>query len=492
MEAWSEVGANPAHPHDFHDVIHTTDAIHCYSFRFGARGRDALPDAAILHREDPQSFHTRKEWPKLKMSILDALLTQITKSCTVFSDKLAILGNLTDYPYRLHPSEAFQKQLSFSACALAMALFNGDLSPLFRGDSEFLEYDDKTEFLEYDDETDIPHSLLPSQSSLYAVAYGRPVYSRSQVQIMAGSKCLVLGGKLLVEGILWKIVPFTGLEGLEKTTEPIAKEGARDPIRFYFFQALVRRLIALGRIDLLELVVVSVMRRQLTSPLELVHLLNQLQAWSCNEQHWPMSIAEDSFLKRSPVSRNNIVHYRDGRTRKVVELLTCPDAGSDMAMCVLESDDSQPKDLLSHIYHAVQDGRPLALGECKVGDQTLVSLFTFDPPQHQWVLTPVNELEYEFGKNPWLHLELKNKFWCVKKSEHTVSVPDLQRASEILNLGEEKKKYFSDETFKVVTSGKRSSITGTWSSRLSRRGVLTIRDDGSWNITPLRQGTYSI
>ncbi|KAF8848424.1 hypothetical protein BDZ45DRAFT_605932, partial [Acephala macrosclerotiorum] len=64
------------------------------------------------------------------MSILAALFTQRQKACTVFSDKLAILGNLTGYPYRLHQSEAFQKQLSFSACALAMALFNGDLSPL--------------------------------------------------------------------------------------------------------------------------------------------------------------------------------------------------------------------------------------------------------------------------------------------------------------------------------------------------------------------------
>ncbi|KAF8848425.1 hypothetical protein BDZ45DRAFT_560524, partial [Acephala macrosclerotiorum] len=143
------------------------------------------------------------------------------------------------------------------------------------------------------------------------------------------------------------------------------------------------------------------------------------------------------------------------------------------------------------IHHAVLHRRPLALGECKVGDQTLVSLFMFDPSQHQWILTPANELEYEFGKNPWLHMHPKDTFWCVTKGEQTVSGADSQRASEILNLGADGEKHFLNETLKVVTSGTRSSITGTWSPRLSRRGVLTIGDDGSWNMIPLGQGTRS-
>ncbi|OCL01492.1 hypothetical protein AOQ84DRAFT_402303 [Glonium stellatum] len=402
------------------------------------------------------------------MSILAALFTQRQKACTVFSDKLAILGNLIGYLYRLYSNEAFQKQLSFSAYALAMALFNGDLSPLFTNDLAFLEYNG---------EADVPRGLLLSQTHLHTLAGGRSAPSRNRAQVTAGSKCLVLGGKLLVEGILWRIISFTDLKGLEKTTEPIAKEDTRDPIRFYFFQTLVRRLVVLERIDLLELVVAFVMWRQLTSSLELVHL-NELQAWSCNEQHWPTKIAEESFLERIPAPREiKYLKYRDAR-------------GLDYALEELESNDSQPRDLLSHIHHAILHRRPLALEECNVEDQTLVSLFMFDSSQHQWILTPVNELEYEFGKNPWLHMHPKNTFWCVIKGEQTVSGADSQRASEILNLGADGEKHFLNKTHKVVTSGTRSSITGTWSPRLSRRGVLTIGDDGSWNIISLGQATY--
>ena len=481
METRPEVRASLAHLLIATINLIRLTAMNCHSFRFGAQGRNFLPDVTIPDCEDPQSSHTRQEWPTLRMGILAALPTQLEAACTVFSDKLAILGNLTGYPYRLHPSEAFHKRLSFSACALAMALFNGDLSPLF------------TNNLAYLGETNIPRSLLLSQTSFHMLAGGRSAHSSNRAQVTAGSKCLVLGGKLLVEGILWRIVPFTDLEGLEKTTEPIAKEDKKDPIRFYFFQALVRRLISLGRIDLLELVVVSVMRRQLTSPLELVHLLNELQAWSCDEQHWPANIAEESFLERLPAPRNTEIRLANGRSKKLVQYLKYRDArGLDYALGEFESDDSQPKDLLSHMYHAVQDRRPLALGECKVRDQTLVSLFMFDPSQYQWVLTPVNELEYEFGKNPWLHVHLKDTFWCVTKGEQTASVADLKRASEILNLGADGEKHFSNETFEVVTSGTGSHISGTWSPRLSRRGILTIGDDGSWNMVPLGQGTCSV
>jgi hypothetical protein len=415
------------------------------------------------------------------MSFLAALSIQRQKACSVFSDKLAILGNLTDYPYRLYPSKAFEEQLSFSACALAMALFNGDLSPLFTNDMAYVEHGGKA---------DVQRGLLLSQTCLYTLTDGRSPYSRTRARLTAGSKCLVLGGKLLVEGLLWKIVPFTDLKDLEMAAKAVATNDNRHPIRFHFFQRLVRKLVALKRIDLLELVVASVMQRQLSSPLEMVHFLNDLQAWARNEQLWPKNIAEDSFLERAPAPLGMTVVDSNGRKRKVVQYRTFKDArGVDFALANLEPDDSEPpSDLLSHIHHAVLNRRPLALGECKVGDQTLVSLYMFDPSEHQWVLTPLDELDYEFGKNPWLHMHARDTFWCVTKDDQTIPDAHSRRAAEVLNLGADGEKYLSNETLKVVTSGTRLHISGTWSPRLSRRGVLTIGDEGVWKMVPLGQG----
>jgi len=52
------------------------------------------------------------------------------------SDKLAILGNLTSYSIRINTHYAIKSRLSFSACVIAMALYNGDLTPLFAGATE--------------------------------------------------------------------------------------------------------------------------------------------------------------------------------------------------------------------------------------------------------------------------------------------------------------------------------------------------------------------
>jgi hypothetical protein len=53
------------------------------------------------------------------------------KRCRFVSDKLAILGNLTGYPIRINSDHVVDRNLSFSACAIAMALYNGDLSLVF-------------------------------------------------------------------------------------------------------------------------------------------------------------------------------------------------------------------------------------------------------------------------------------------------------------------------------------------------------------------------
>jgi hypothetical protein len=455
--------------------------IHHYSFRFGARGCDNNSDQSYSKGCDPQPVRTQQKQPRLRMSLQAALSILHHKGCSVFSDKLAILGNLTDYPYRLYPSKAFEKQLSFSACALAMALFNGDLGPLFTND---------TAYLQQSDGTDLQRGIFLSQDCLLSVANGRSAYSRFRGKLSAGSQCLVLGGKLLVEGLLWKIVPFTDLNDLEMGADAVAADESRHPVRFCFFQKLVRKLILLDRIDLLELVVASVMQRQLSSPLEMVHFLNDLQAWARNEQHWPKNIAEESFLSCIPAQHGPMAIDARGQKRKIVQYRTFKNArGVDFALCDLEPDESgPPSDLLSHIHRAVLHKLPLAMGECKVGDQTLVSLYMFDPSEHQLVFTPLAELGYEYGTNPWLHMHAKDTFWCVTKDEQAVTALHMQRATEILNLGAGGEKHLSNGILKVEFSGARLHITGTWSPRLSAKGVLVIGDERTWKMLPLGQG----
>jgi hypothetical protein len=446
------------------------------------------PDGAAPSSKDPVTPHTRHELsPKLQMSIVGALAIQQFKACTVFSDKLAILGNLTGYQYRIHPGEAAEKRLGFSACVLAMALFNGDLGVLFSDDFAFTRDGVKT-----------PAGLLRGETSLSRLTNERSAHSRNKGRIMAGNPCLINGGRLLVKAVLWRIVPFT-LDGLENEIacpeEGINVRSKNDPIRFHFFQALVRRLMELGRMDILELVVTSAMRRQLASPLELVHILNELQAWFRNERAWPMGIADETYLETHPPPKGMEIVFQNGKKGKVREWVRDPNArGMDIAIARMEHEndgsDTEPGDILSHIHHAVMHGQPIALGTCEVEGSTLASIFTLDPCHHKWVLTPLDELDYVFGRNPWLHMFPKDAFWCCEKLEESIPDSRVQEAYGMLKtnlIGEER---ISDTVLTVTTTGARSSITGVWSPRLSRRGVLTIGEGGSsWETIPLDQGT---
>jgi len=447
------------------------------------------PDGAAAPSSSATPPHTRHALsPKLQMSVVGALVIQQFKACTVFSDKLAILGNLTGYQYRIDPGKAAEKRLGFSACVLAMALFNGDLSVLFSHDFAFTRDGVKT-----------PTGLLRGETSLSRRTNERSAHSRNKGQIRAGNPCLVKGGRLLVKAVLWRIVPFT-LDGLENEIacpeKGIYARSKKDPIRFHFFQALARRLIELGRVDVLELVVTSAMRRQLASPLELVHILNELQAWFRNERAWPMGIADETYLETHPPPKGQEFVFQNGKKGKICEWVRDPNArGMDIAIARMEYDgsDTEPGDILSYIHHAVTHGRPIALGTCEVEGSTLASIFTLNPCHHEWVLTPLDELDYVFGRNPWLHMFPNDAFWCCEMLEES-SIPDshVREAHGILKtnwVGEER---ISDTVLTVTTTGARSSIMGVWSPRLSRRGVLTIGEGGSsWETIPLGQGMYN-
>ena len=427
----------------------------------------------------------------------------------LFSDKLAILGNLVNYPYRIDTKAATREHLSLSACAIALALYNGDLSPLFckRTMAEKARSMRDTEI-----HRDPLASWLPFDEISLSVLLQIPsTHTRFRSRLKNGSKCLVSNHKVIVQGLLWGVEPFHELDGLrddicrqQQSSE--ANNRGKHTTRFSFFQLLVRRLLTLGRRDILELIILAVMGRQFTSPNEIFHFIYELEEWFHGERFWPAHIAEETFLERTPISQTKASFM--GEERGMKNALTYTNAkGVSIALSEMEEPlaERSKKSEKSHhlaeegrpiirwIYNAVHNGLPLALGRCNVGEETLVSIFTFDPAKYRTVFTPLSELEYEFGKNPWIHLFPKDSFWCVRVCKDKASEIDIQRAREKLgDIGDNVNTheiYVSDQILEVEDSATKEDIKAVWSPRLSRIGMLTREQEGkSWKRVPFGRG----
>jgi hypothetical protein len=128
------------------------------------------------------------------MSISEAIRFLIEKNCLVQSDKLAILRNLGDCGQRIDTNKAARYRLGFSSCALALALSNGDLSPLFTWQAKKPGREGAT----YAERVIRPlASWLPDGSlSLEEVSMTAPVTQVFQTQSSQGSRALVLDGRL--------------------------------------------------------------------------------------------------------------------------------------------------------------------------------------------------------------------------------------------------------------------------------------------------------
>ena len=109
----------------------------------------------------------------------------------------------------------------------------------------------------------------------------------------SGSKCLYLGKQLLVEGIFWTIQHFSESEGIEAVHKP-KDPSPQDRTQFYqsFLQQLSHCLFTFGLQDILEIVIVVFMHRQLVSPYENFRYLQELQEWFHSERPWPAHIVE--------------------------------------------------------------------------------------------------------------------------------------------------------------------------------------------------------
>ncbi|KAI5867532.1 hypothetical protein GGS23DRAFT_548756 [Durotheca rogersii] len=465
-----------------------------------------------LNRESRRTPSTVR---KFNMSIPAAFTLLIRKGCTLSSDKLAIIGNLVDCPYRIDIESATKANLTFSTCIIALALYNGDLSPLL-GERTMAEWAQRASSKT---DTEFPSGHLASwlpfdEIPLNMLLQGQSPHTRFRSQLRNGSKCIVLNRKIVVKGLLWDIEPFHELDCLrddilkqEQSGEARNREEHASRFFLFLFQLLVRRLLTLGRRDILELIVSAVMGRQFRSPNEIFYFMSELEEWFHGEGWWPAHIAKDTFLTKKPTPRMRVAINATGEERGLAYALTYTDAkGVDIALLRMSEPPTEmsntsennrelaeDRPIIAWIYNAIRNGLPLALGKCNIGEETLVSIFTFDPAKHRTVFTPLSELEYEFGKNPWIHLQPKDSFWCVRVCKDKVSEIDMQKAREKLGDTEDGvgtgEIYVSDQILEVDgRATKNERVYGVWSPRLSRFGMLTREQETkSWKQVPLDQ-----
>lgn len=384
------------------------------------------------------------------------------KRCRFIADKLAILGNLASYPLRINTDDVVDRNLSYSACAIAMALYNGDLSILFC-QGRLAE-----SFSAHENSQRIPKPLaswLPFHKlSLNNITLIPSMNTRFQSQIRSGSRCLIINGKIALEGLLWEIVPFhdlslrtdvwgqSGIMAGSKRPVPgqfllmqlLAEEQGKmtKAGRFCLLPLLVRVLFGLERRDILEIVVVAALQRTLDSPSEIFSIISELEEWMYGKRAWP------DFVDR-------------GKPQKIHTLGDKVDEDTMLTWSLNK--------VLLGIYDGLSRGLPLALGKCNVEGETLISIFNFSPTgeagRKMMIFTPMSELDYEFDKNTWPLTN--NSFWCVRDCGDKVSDGDIQKAKG--GLGQEVN--LSDQILEVSPEHS-EKIQGVWSPRIKATGIL--------------------
>lgn len=376
----------------------------------------------------------------LRMNIRSAFTSLLHKRSLYVSDKLTILANMTHYRHQLDIKKVLDGHLNFTACILALALYNGDLSLLFWYGALFDRSSTQMS----------PASALPSWLQFegsplreIGTTSGMSPHTRFKARTLSGPKFLVISKMALVAGILWTLIPFDGLNTCADRLCQllvVADDGSsitydsaqRDSI----LQLLVEQLFVIGRDDLIELIVTSALRRQLHSPAEIYSILKELWSWMYRNHAWPGRILSDTLLE----SQGSGTHPR-----------------------------STKESLFDCILASVARRKPLVVGECVLqNERRIVSLFTLEPGKYGTVFTPLSELEYEYGHNPWIHMAPKDSFWPIKPCSDEVGGEERLKATE--RLGDIVHEiYLSNEIWEVQGWVHARAV---WSPRLSQTGLL--------------------
>jgi hypothetical protein len=80
------------------------------------------------------------------------------------------------------------------------------------------------------------------------------------------------------------------------------------------------------------------------------------------------------------------------------------------------------------------------------------------------ILTPLSELDYEFGERPLLFPN--NTFWCIRYWEDKASDEEIQKAMRSLGKGVN----LSDQILEICPADP-STVFGVWSPRLTATGM---------------------
>jgi hypothetical protein len=412
-------------------------------------------------------------YQKLRMTMPQAYVTLREKNCLFTSDRLAMLSNLAHYPYRIKTDRVVRELLGFSACIIAIALHNGDLSPLFCENPS--SSSNHTAMAATGMASWLPSGPFSIDNLL--TIYNMPTHSFFGTRIPTGDRCLVLNEKLIIKGLLWDIEPFHGFSILSEEVSQLQKPGgkAAGPSSRLLLRQLINRCLQLGRKDILELIITTALPRQFTSPAEIFQLMDELgvsyhQATALSEHH----IGESGL----PVDQTFTV-----RPRAIAAKDPLPESPSGNR-------------LIKWIYNSISSDLPLAMGTCKINQEsekpeTLISFFSFDPAKHRTVFSPLSELEYEFGESSFVHLEPKSSFWCVSACGTYMADAEMQTARTKLDI-EEDRLNLSDQILKIERTPAKDGMQAVWSPRLSRTGMhMQDPDTKSWNRVPLGKGIYS-
>lgn len=291
-----------------------------------------------------------------------------------------MFGNLGYYHHRIDKNRAVKLQLGFTACALAMALYNGDTSPLFGRLPEQFQHARMDPALRYSADSrdaDCLATWLPHyQTSLERIGMTTGPSLSTKLMPKQSCKAIVLDGKLAMKGFMWEISEY-------RKFEDVAEQMRTEQDTILQLQLLVRTLCRFGHHDLLAIIVSLWVHRPLGSPAELADKMIAIQEWSQQMRPWPAEIFS---------------------TTEKIE-------GHGFWLSA------------EKICTEIAAGRPLLLGSCRKGDDELTCLCLGSSDMKQ-VFSPLSSLPCDFKCSDWDHFDKNNRddgHWSVELTSCRVS-----------------------------------------------------------------------
>ncbi|KAL0953942.1 hypothetical protein HGRIS_005104 [Hohenbuehelia grisea] len=450
--------------------------------------------SALDNGEDSSTKELIKPQTHLSMSIIAALAMLEQRQNLLVSDRISILANLCQYPSPLNVKHAIRGRNSLTASVIAMALFNGDLSFFFDRPLPRSSHGEIAQPTWMPPVTRSLSSLNKTQLMPFHILTGRSVTT--------GNPILVINGKLLVRGVIWEVSPFTDLLPLQNSVRDMLNicrntnsSATHSEIGQILLEMLVRQLISCGQLELLELVIASARSDQFSTPAEIMSLIGELQSWYDGHAAWPLMVTtagNTSSTGQSDVrglrSDGSIMGVKS--THHLDDRLAIFDLSGSVSSELAPSSDPFGRlppqlgdDILTLLYCSISIGAPIPVGTLHVGGERLHAIFKLDLSHHKHVFVPVNELNYEFGSNPLLHILTRQALWCITPTGAKMLAWEMGKAMKVLTDVTGANLPVAEEIW--VNQGA-SDIYGAWSPRLCSNGYLAKdHDSKSWKMITL-------